>query len=293
MRIAALILMLASLQYAGAGEPVLVRDWTMQGSGKATSWGTAFGVGNGIAVTAAHVLKGGTLEVKTATGWAPAKVLATDADLDIAILSTTGRLDDYTLADKAVSTDTFTIEGFPQGERKTIKAKAKEEYGRKVILDARGMEHGFSGAPVVDGRGCVVGVAVAGLKADEGGDDMDHKRAVAVPLDALNALLLPYLRPTGTVPPVAVRVPGDTYSMRTPSPQTRSEPLPESRPHPALLAAFAADGRKWRAVRTPSGLVFERAESDALGGESWRKCAADYANEEWSRAAVTALADSK
>lgn len=270
---------------ARCGEPVLVRDWTDSGKSRVTSWGTAFGIGGGIAVTAAHIIKGGALEVKTADGWKSAKVLTTDADLDIAIIATEGTLDNYVLADKVSSGETFTIEGFPEGVRKSIKAKAKEEYGRKVILDARGMEHGFSGAPVVDGRGCVVGVAVAGLQADGESGDMDHKRAVAVPLDALHGLLVPFMRSIKAVLPVALRMPSTT-------PQTRAEPVPpvQSSGAPKLLAAFEVGSNKWRAVKTVSaGLVFERADIDALGGESWRKCAADYASEEWTRAAIAAL----
>jgi S1-C subfamily serine protease len=182
--IVAVMLAIALLcKCAGAGEPVLVRDWTLSGSTKNISWGSGFGVG-GVVVTAAHVVKGGTLEVKTANGWKKVTVLTRDDDLDLAVLTSPGDLDEYSLAEKAAATDQFLIQGFPLGERKTIKASAIEKHGGNVVLDARGMDHGFSGAPVVDSRGCVVGVAVSGLVADEGGGDMDHRRAIAVPLDA-------------------------------------------------------------------------------------------------------------
>ena len=283
--IAALVLTITSLQYAGAGEPVLVRDWTLSGSTKNISWGSGFGVG-GVVVTAAHVVKGGQLEVKTKDGWKKVTVLTRDDNLDLAVLTTPGDVDEYSLAEKVGASDQFLIQGFPLGERKTIKASAVEKHGGKVVLDARGMDHGFSGAPVVDSRGCVVGVAVSGLVADEGGGDMDHRRAMAVPLDALRAFVLPYLRSSATIPPDALRV------SSTP-PQTRAETVPPPKADAALITAFNVSGRKWRAVRTPAGLVFERAEPDALGVDSWRKCAPDYASDEWSKAAVLALAESK
>jgi hypothetical protein len=260
---------------------VLVRDWKDVGSRRVTSWGTAFGIGDGKVLTALHTIKGGTLEVKESDRWIPAAVIAKDAGLDIALLSSAAKIDAFKFADAATAGEPYTIAGFPQGVRKTINARVSGASGSRVFLKAAGFDHGFSGAPVLNRAGCVVGVAVSGDAGDDG--DLDHQSANAVSLFELQAFL------RRVAPAAPATSPDEVAALSAlPTPKTRAEVVPEPRRTAKLLAAFSAPG-DWRAVRTLAGVVWERAEADALGDRSWRRAAPQYEDPEWSRAAIAAL----
>lgn len=257
------------------GEPALVRDWTDAGSKRVTSWGTAFGIGDGRALTALHTIKGGTLELKQGDQWIPAAVIAKDEGLDLALLQSAARIDAFKFADAATAGEPYTIAGFPGGVRKTINARVNGQSGSRVSLRTAGFGHGFSGAPVLNKAGCVVGVAVSG---DVGADgDIDPATANAIPLLEIQAFLRRVL--PASIPPEYTAGP----------PQTRAEPVPEPRKASAKLLAAFASGADWRAVRTAAGVVWERAEADALGDRAWRRAAPQYEDPEWARAAIAAL----
>ena len=261
---------------ARSAEPVLVRDWTDAGSKRVTSWGTAFGIGDGRALTALHTIKGGTLEVRQGDQWIPAAVIARDEGLDLALLQSAARIDVFKFADTATAGEPYTIAGFPGGVRKTINARVSGQSGTRVSLRTAGFGHGFSGAPVLNKAGCVAGVTVSG---DVGADgDIDPATANAIPLLEIQAFLRRVL--PASIPP--------EYTTG-PLPQTRAELVPEPRKASAKLLAAFASGADWRAVRTAAGVVWERAEADALGDRSWRRAAPQYEDPEWARAAIAAL----
>jgi hypothetical protein len=274
--IAAGLILAITCAAARCAEPVLLHDWKQDGNKRTTSWGTAFGIGDGKILTALHTIKGGTLEIKEGERWIPATVIARDEGLDLALLQSAARIDAFKLADSAGPSEPYTIAGFPGGVRKTINARVDSVSGSRVSLRTAGFGHGFSGAPVLNKAGCVVGVAVSGDKGPDG--DIDPATCNAIHLLEIQAFLRRVI--PASIPP--------EYTAG-PLPQTRVELVPEPRKASAKLLAAFASGADWRAVRTAAGVVWERAESDALGERSWRRAAPQYEDPEWSRAAIAAL----
>ena len=139
---------------------------------------TGFAVGRGRVVTVAHVLQGGGA-VRVAGR--RARVLRTDAQLDLAVLAVPG------LAAPRGSGRGARVEVLRSGRPRALPARVERRVtatlGRAVrpaLELAAAIQPGDSGAPVVDGAGRVVGVVFA----RSGG-----RTAWAVDASALRALL--------------------------------------------------------------------------------------------------------
>jgi S1-C subfamily serine protease len=148
---------------------------------------TAFGVGDGRAVTVAHVLRGGR---PVFVGGRRARVLRVDRRLDVALLAVAGaggaaRRGEAGAGEHATvrvvrSDGTASVQATV---RRTISAHIGGQVRPALELTAEVMP-GDSGAPVVDGDGRVVGVVFAQAS---GGETL----AYALDARALGPLLTP------------------------------------------------------------------------------------------------------
>lgn len=140
--------------------------------------GTGFVVENGLIVTNAHVVAGmRTPYVRDANGRQPARVVAFDEDLDIAVLRVndmTGQPLRFSNTQIAIE-DTGVVLGYPNGGpftarpaavADTFRALGRDIYNeaptsRDVIALRANIEPGNSGGPLLDENGDVTGVIFA------------------------------------------------------------------------------------------------------------------------------------
>lgn len=137
-------------------------------------YGSGFPVAAGYLATAAHVVAGSSaVLVRTQGGQSvPAQVVLFDPDLDVAVLRAPGlAAAGVAWAEPAAGMSAAVI-GYPQGGRETavaasiverMKLDGRDIYGARVVSRDVGVlsapvAPGFSGGPVVDGDGRVVGL---------------------------------------------------------------------------------------------------------------------------------------
>jgi S1-C subfamily serine protease len=148
---------------------------------------TAFGVGDGRAVTVAHVLRSGQ---PVFVGGRRARVLRVDRELDVALLAVAGlhgaaRRADGHAGDRA-TVRVVRADGaasVPATVRRTITAHIGG-HTRPALELAANVMPGDSGAPVVDGDGRVVGIVFAQASDAEPLTYALDARALAPLLDA-------------------------------------------------------------------------------------------------------------
>jgi S1-C subfamily serine protease len=160
--------------------PALLAVTVTEPSG-ATSIATAFAAGDGRAVTVAHAIAGRAVLVAPPGGRARrARVVATDARLDLAVLEVPGLKAPalrVTRPHAGEGTSVLVMRGGRSQSlratvRRVITARVRDAPGAAVRvrpaleLDAAVMQ-GDSGAPVLDGEGRVVGMVFAQLSDRE------------------------------------------------------------------------------------------------------------------------------
>jgi S1-C subfamily serine protease len=189
-----LVLAVVLLAGCGGGKPATAPPQVLSvhvpaGAARPDFDATAFAVGDGRAVTVAHVLRSGRPVLVSARR---ARVLRVDRRLDVAVLAVgAGGAGTRTATATARAGDGVTVRVLRDGAvrplgatvRRPISARIDGALRPALELDAAVMP-GDSGAPVVDGHGGVVGVLFAEA-ADRDG--------VAYALDAraLGPLLAP------------------------------------------------------------------------------------------------------
>jgi S1-C subfamily serine protease len=139
---------------------------------------TAFAIGDGRALTVAHVLaEGGPVRV----GDRRARVLAVDRRLDIALLAVDGE-DAAARGGAARADDRVTVRVLRSGREQSLRATVRRTitarlagHSRPALELAAAVMPGDSGAPVVDTRGRVVGVVFA---------EASDRRSLAYAVDA-------------------------------------------------------------------------------------------------------------
>lgn len=169
---------------------------------RGTEVGSGFVAGDGLVVTAAHVVAGATdvqveLDGRTFGG----SVLGADGGgRDVAVVAVAGLGDIARVGVHARALDrgdAVAAAGHPQGGPRQTLAGAAERYvddgplaadGGRVLTVSIAFEPGMSGGPVVDADGRVVGVAI-GVERNSG-------TGIAVPVAAIG----PTLRADGLVP---------------------------------------------------------------------------------------------
>jgi len=150
-------------------------EFTLQGTGSGF-----FITANGYLITNHHVVEGGRkFAVLTESGLVEAKLITVDRDTDLALLKTEGvRVRPFKLSSRRcekLATPILTM-GFPQPDLQGFDPKVT----RGVISGDNGfrgdvknyqidatIQPGNSGGPVFNEHGCVIGVAVAGLKVGQ------------------------------------------------------------------------------------------------------------------------------
>lgn len=175
-----------------------------EGPATITGHGTAFAVDlsgygrNGVKwlLTAAHnVLDDGkplkTLKVEFGKDWIPCRASSWDADLDICLLeSETDPPGRMTLGEgDPKEGDGIAMIGSPKGKPlKEFKGTVTRQFERGNAKSSARIpfEHGDSGGPILDSRGRVVGIAVAGVPKE---GDLDKNIGLFVPLSAILAFL--------------------------------------------------------------------------------------------------------
>ncbi len=148
---------------------------------------TAFGIGDGRAMTVAHVLAhGGPVRV----GDRPARVLQVDRRLDVAVLAF-GGAGSIVRGAAARAGDRVTVHVLRSGREESLRATVRRTISARVsgqnrpaLELAAAVMPGDSGAPVVDDRGRLVGVVFA---------EASDRDALAYALDA--RALGPMLKP--------------------------------------------------------------------------------------------------
>src|SRR5580704_5082482 len=151
--------------------PSVVLILAPQAKGKTVSLGSGFFVNDGIVATNYHVVKGSrTLYAKLIgkeESFAFAKVLATDTEKDLALLSVPGLLASalkLAESDLEVGDEVYAI-GNPEGLEGTLSqgivSGIREIGGRHYIQITAAISHGSSGGPILNKNGEVVGIAVA------------------------------------------------------------------------------------------------------------------------------------
>lgn len=179
---AALVLAAAALAGCGGGEAPSVQAVRV-----ADADATAFGIGDGRAMTVAHVLAdGGPVRV----GDRAARVLQVDRRLDIAVLGIDGT-GPTVRGGAARAGDRVTVQVLRSGRERSLRATVRRTITARVSGQIRpaleltaAVMPGDSGAPVVDDDGRVVGVVFA---------EASDRDALAYALDA--RVLGPMLKP--------------------------------------------------------------------------------------------------
>ena len=175
---------------------VFVRVQTERGKGSGSGFVVAAGGGSALVVTNRHVVapkeRGAVTGIQAVfhSGKAgseqvlEAKILIIDADQDLAVLEVTGAKDvpkplDVTTAVEAYETMPVYSFGFPFGEalsttkgnpaltvgKATVSSLRQDDKGEVAAIQLDGnLNPGNSGGPIVDGKGRVIGVAVAGVR---------------------------------------------------------------------------------------------------------------------------------
>jgi S1-C subfamily serine protease len=156
--------------------PLAVLQVTVRGPGRVSEVATAFAVRDGRAVTVAHAIAGARSVSVTAPGRrrARARVLASDARLDLAVLAVRGldvdapRVASPTAGQRArvVVLRGNRARSLPAMVRRLITARVRDAPGATarvrpaLELDTTVMQ-GDSGAPVLDAEGRLIGVLFA------------------------------------------------------------------------------------------------------------------------------------
>lgn len=179
---AALVLVVATLAGCGGGAAPSVQAVRVPHAAA-----TAFGIGDGRAMTVAHVLAdGGPVRV----GDRAARVLAVDRRLDVAVLAIGGG-GPGVRGGAARAGDRVTVHVLRSGRERALRATVRRTITARVsgrtrpaLELAAAVMPGDSGAPVVDDGGRVVGVVFA---------EASDRDALAYALDA--RALGPMLKP--------------------------------------------------------------------------------------------------
>lgn len=180
---AALAWTLAGAGTAGAQQPV---DFVRLGDSPAPgevdaapvkAYATAFIIGNGLLVTNQHVTASGACTLRdptTGRHW-PARVLASDASVDLALLAAELAGPAVPLATDAPPARLSRVVsiGFPDPVRLGTARKASEGWveaasapGHPALMLAQlGVRGGSSGSPVLNPQGQLVGIVAGGLTA--------------------------------------------------------------------------------------------------------------------------------
>jgi S1-C subfamily serine protease len=179
---AGLVLAVAALAGCGGGAPPAVQAVRVPNADA-----TAFGIGEGRVMTVAHVLAGGG---PVRVGERSARVLQVDRRLDVAVLAIRGE-GSGVRGGAAAAGDRVTVHVLRSGRERSLPATVLRTITARVGGETRpalevaaAVMPGDSGAPVVDGRGRLVGVVFA---------EASDRDAVAYALDAraLGAMLEP------------------------------------------------------------------------------------------------------
>jgi S1-C subfamily serine protease len=192
VRAAAALAVLLLAGCGGGGAPAVPPPAALEVRGPGAE-ATAFAIGGGRAVTVAHVLRAGRPVVVADRR---ARVVRVDRRLDVAVLAVGGRSGATVRGAAAGAGQRVTVrvlrDGAPRSlratVRRTITARVRGLGGhvrvRPALELATAVMPGDSGAPVVDGRGRVVGVVFA---------QASGRDALAYALDAraLGAVLAP------------------------------------------------------------------------------------------------------
>lgn len=180
--------------------------YTNDSSGSPTALGSAFIVGPRTLVTNAHVVADGNPVLAVGPVRIPLKVLETDDQNDLALLSVDADLTSkpLTLASGNISPgeQVFAI-GNPEGLEKTISqgivSGLRTRNNRDLIQITSPISHGSSGGPILNAKGEVVGVAVGML---DDGQNLNF----AVPASKVRALLERKTKSTVTKSDVAADI---------------------------------------------------------------------------------------
>jgi hypothetical protein len=158
-------------------------------SGSPTALGSGFLVGSRMLATNAHVARAGSPVLSVGPVRIPLKVLRTDEENDLALLTLDADLSSKPLLLSAIvvspGEQIFAI-GNPEGLEKTISqgivSGLRKKDNRDLIQITSPISHGSSGGPILNAKGEVVGIAVGVL---ENGQNLNF----AVPVAYLKALI--------------------------------------------------------------------------------------------------------
>ncbi len=150
---------------------------------------SSFGLkGDKYLLTAAHVVKDVTKTITIEIGrdaakhWAKCSIVRVSSGLDIAVIEceeSPGHLAQLS-ADKPAAGDALTLIGFPCDVGPCVfAAHYAEDEGFRAFM-AVPFYHGDSGAPVFNGDGKLVGIAVAGVAASDDSKSLDMCQIIGI-----------------------------------------------------------------------------------------------------------------